>query len=508
MTRIFLLTLMAACMILVACEEKPSSQTIEKSTENEETASFQNPIFPGDHPDPSILVDGDDYYVVHSSFEYYPGLLIWHSTDLLNWEPVTNALDTYVGSVWAPDLVKHEDKYYIYFPANNKNYVVKADNIEGPWSDPVELDITMIDPGHVVDDEGNRFLFFSSGSYVPLSPDGLSLAGDVKHVYDGWEIPREWSIECFCMEGPKLFKRGDYFYLTVAEGGTAGPATGHMVISARSTSLDGPWENSPHNPILRAESPEEKWWSVGHGTIFDDADGKWWMIFHGYEKEYYNMGRQTMLTPIEWTEDDWYKIPDNVSIGDPIALPNEAAQTSTKDFTDPFDTAALDPRWKFFGGVKEERFHFDDGLVLKGEGNALANTSPLLYNPTDHEYSAEVEIELSGEAIAGIILFYNHRAFSGVLADQQNILTNLRGWQFATEKEVIEGHVYLKLVNEKNIVDMYYSLDGENWTKTENSFEASPYHHNILSGFMSLRIGLISMGEGEATFKNFQYKPL
>ena len=480
-----------------------------KPTAPRET-TYTNPILPGDYPDPSILRDGEDYYLVHSSFDFYPGLLIWHSKDLMNWVPVTNALHKDVGSVWAPDITKYEDKYYIYFPANNKNYVITADEIGGPWEEPVELDISMIDPGHAVDDEGNRFLFFSSGSYVPLTKDGLSLAGEAQHVYDGWEIPREWSIECFCMEGPKLFKRGDYYYLTVAEGGTAGPATGHMVISARSKSLEGPWQNSPHNPILRTNSPEEQWWSVGHGTVFDDTEGNWWMIFHGYEKDHYNMGRQTMLTPVEWTEDGWYKIPENIDIAKPIDIPTAATVVNNSNrFRDSFDNSVLNPQWKFFGKQDQDRYSLENNdLIIDGKGNSIAESSPLLFIPSDHSYTAEVELEITGDAIGGLILFYNEQAFSGILADKENVLANLRGWQFPTEEHVIDRNVHLRLKNINHTVDMYYSLDGEDWTKIENSFEASAYHHNILSGFLSLRIGLTSFGSGKVRFKNFEYTPL
>lgn len=118
----------------------------------------------------------------------------------------------------APDLVKYNNKYYIHFPANNEIYVVVADSIKGPWSEPINLKINNIDPGHVVDENGKRYLYSASGGYVALSDDGLSVIGETKHVYDGWPIPREWSIECFCMEGPKLMKKDDYYYLTVAEG--------------------------------------------------------------------------------------------------------------------------------------------------------------------------------------------------------------------------------------------------------------------------------------------------
>ncbi|MEZ4641979.1 MAG: family 43 glycosylhydrolase [Chloroflexota bacterium] len=127
-------------------------------------------------------------------------------------DTVANALHKYVGSVWAPDLIKHDNKYYIYFPANDSNYVVTAVAINGPWSDPIDLKVGNIDPGHVAAADGKRYLYFSNGGYVPLSDDGLSVTGELQHSYQGWPIPREWTIECFCLEGPKLVQRGDYYY--------------------------------------------------------------------------------------------------------------------------------------------------------------------------------------------------------------------------------------------------------------------------------------------------------
>jgi len=495
------LFLSIACLILNAQYQTDTSFT--------NAEFFINPVFSGDYPDPSLLVDGNDYYVVHSSFEYYPGLTIWHSKDLINWTPVTSALTKYVGSVWAPDLVKYNNKYYIYFPANNTNYVVVSDSIGGPWSDPIDLKVGNIDPGHLVDKEGNRYLYFSSGGYVPLSEDGLSVVGELNHTYDGWPIPRDWTIECFCLEGPKLFKRGDYYYLTVAEGGTAGPATGHMVISARSKSPLGPWVNSPYNPIIRAKDNSDKWLSVGHGTVFKDAIGEWWMIFHGYENGHYNIGRQTLLTPIEWTNNGWYKIPENIKIDEPIIKLAGIDTHEVFSLDDNFKCKTLKPNWKFFGEYDTSRFHFvDNSIVINATGNSVAECSPLLCMPSNHSYSAQVELDIEGDAIGGLVLFYSHKIYSGILADNKNILANLRGWQFPTEKNVINNHVYLRLKNINNTVDMYYSIDGENWIKIENSLEVSSYHHNVLSDFLSLRIGLVSMGDGKVRFKNFKYAPI
>lgn len=481
----------------------------QSAPNNKGAGYYLNPIFAGDYPDPSILRDGNNYYMVNSSFEYYPGLLIWQSKDLINWMPVTNALHKYIGSVWAPDLVKYNNKYYIYFPANNEIYVVTADSINGKWSDPVSLHISNIDPGHFVDKDGKRYLYFADGGYVPLSDDGLSVTGTVKHVYDGWKIPREWTIECFCLEGPKLTKRGDYYYLTVAEGGTAGPATSHMIISARSGSPFGPWENSPYNPVIRTKSNEERWWSKGHGTIFSDTKGKWWIIFHAYEKGFYNMGRQTLLLPLEWTTDGWPKIPGNIKDDLPLKRPYPIAGTTDFELSDNFEGGQLKPQWKFFGEYDTTRFRLDNnGITIRGKGNSIGNCSPLLCIPSDHSYTADVELSINGNATGGLTLFYNNTACSGILADSVNILANIRGWQFPAEKNVIQKHVYLRLKNIKNTVDLYYSQDGQTWKKIQNSLEVSGFNHNAFGGFLSLRVGLCAMGDGSVTFKNFRYKRL
>lgn len=470
---------------------------------------FTNPIFGGDYPDPSILRDGDDYYVVHSSFEYYPGLLIWHSKDLINWKPLTHALNKNIGSVWAPDLVKCNNKYYIYFPANYTIYVVSADNMTGPWSDPVDLKIRNIDPGHVVDENGKRFLYFPNGGYVPMSDDGLSVVGEMKHAYSGWPIPNEWSIECFCLEGPKLMKRGEYYYLTVAEGGTAGPATGHMIISARSKSPLGPWENSPFNPILRTKDSNERWLSKGHGTPFEDAKGNWWMMFHSYEKGFYNLGRQILLLPLEWTKDGWYKIPEGVSETKPIKMPGLNNITKENTFADNFEGDKLNLLWRFYDEYDTNRFKVaDKSVTIKAKGNSIGSCSPLLYTPTDHSYTAEVELFIEGNATGGFTLFYNKSASSGFFADQNNLIANIHGWQFQTQSNVLKGHVFLKMKNINNNVDLYYSLNGKDWLKIENSLEISGFHHNAFGGFLGVRIGLCSMGEGSVKFKNFKYTPI
>ena len=321
--------------------------------------TYLNPIVAGDHPDPSILRDGPDYYMVFSSFDAYPGLVLWHSRDLVNWQPIGPTLFRNVGSVWAPDLAKHAGRYYIYFPARignrHSNYVIWADSIRGPWSEPVDLNIGRIDPGHAVGPDGRRYLFMSGGYRVELAPDGLSVKGEAVKVYDGWKFPEDWIVGGFALEGPKVMRHGDYYYMIVAEGGTAGPPTSHMVVAARSRSIDGPWENSPYNPVVHTRSAAEKWWSRGHGTLVEGPDAQWCLVYHAYENGFYNLGRQTLLEPVEWTPDGWFR-----SRGDDVARPirkpaGGEAVPHGYAHSDDFSADRIGLQWSFFNGQDDDR---------------------------------------------------------------------------------------------------------------------------------------------------------
>ncbi len=182
---------------------------------------------------------------------------------------------------------------------------------------------------------------------------------------------------------------------------------------------------------------------------------------------------------------------------------------SSYTLNDSFEENNLKLQWKFFGDYDTTRFSLaGEGIKIKGKGNSVSDCSPLLCIPMDHSYEAQVEIDVEGNAIGGLTLFYSKKICSGILADNKNILANLRGWQFPTEENVINKHVYLKIRNINNVVDMYYSLNGLEWIKIRNSSEVSAFHHNVLSEFLSLRIGLVSIGEGFVIFRNFKYLPM
>lgn len=221
------------------------------------------------------------------------------------------------------------------------------------------------------------------------------------------------------------------------------------------------------------------------------------------------MGRQTLLEPVEWTKDGWFKIPDNIKTDEPIKKPAGKHSRSVFSLSDKFTGNKLQPQWSFFGKMDAGRYRIgESGLIIKAMGKGVGDCSPLVCIPSDHSYTADVEMFIEGEATGGLVLFYNNSYYSGILADKENILANLKGWQFPTEKNAIKRHVFLRLKKIENTVDMYYSSDGITWNKIENSIEVSSFNHNILSGFLSLRIGLCSIGNGTVQFKNFAYRAI
>jgi xylan 1,4-beta-xylosidase len=481
--------------------------------------TYLNPIVPGDHPDPTVLKDGKDYYMTFSSFFSYPGLIIWHSRDLVNWSPVGPALHKNLGTIWAVDLARHNGRYFIYIPANPNGrgwsiYAIWADRIEGPWSEPVDLNIhDCIDPGHAVGEDGRRYLFVNGIRRVRLTDDGLAAAGPVEAAYKPWKYPNDWVVEAFSPEGPKLLRHNGYFYLITAVGGTSGPPTGHMVIAARSKSIDGPWEDCPHNPIVRTTSAAEPWWSRGHATLVEGPAGDWWTIYHGYENGFRTLGRQTLLDPVEWTRDGWFRTVGG-DLSRPLPKPR-GGQVGRVGFplSDNFARDRFGVQWSFYDPAPDEieRVRYEKGaLMLAGRGRSPANSSPLTCPVGDRSYQVEVTIDLDGDSEGGLLLFYNHKAFVGVGFDARQVKT----FEFSEEQSwanapLVARRVRVRLTNDENVVTYHYSTDGgRTWLLHGLRMEVSGYHHNVFGGFLSLKPAIYSVGSGRIRLSDFTYRAL
>jgi xylan 1,4-beta-xylosidase len=480
--------------------------------------TYLNPIVSGDHADPTVLKDGDDYYMTFSTFSSYPGVVIWHSRDLVDWSPVCVALTRNIGSVWAMDLVKHAGRYFIYIPANGATgssvFVIWADHIAGPWSEPVDLGLAgCIDPGHAVGEDGRRYLFVNGIRRVRLRDDGLAIDGALEHAYTPWEYPKDWVVEMLAPEGPKITHRGGWFYLVSAVGGTSGPPTSHMVIAARSRSIHGPWEHCPRNPLVRTASADEPWWSRGHASLVEGPAGDWWMVYHGYENGFRTRGRQTLLEPIEWTPDGWFR-----ALGGDLRAPLRkpaGGRGGPPPFTlsDSFAGPRLAWQWSFHDPAPGEgaRARFEGGaMTLAGKGTSPADCSPLAVIAGDRGYEATVTLEIGEHGEGGLLLFYSERMFVGVGFTRTRMLTfnygQEHGWMRA---EAATRTVNVRVRNVGDVVTFGYSRDGgTTWTQHPWQMEVSGMHHNVLGGFSSLRPAIYSAGRGSIRVRDFRYRAL
>ncbi|GAA2318992.1 glycoside hydrolase family 43 protein [Nonomuraea roseoviolacea subsp. roseoviolacea] len=273
--------------------------------------TYANPVIPGFHPDPSVCRVGDDYYLVCSSFEYFPGVPILHSRDLVHWRQIGNVLDRpgqldlppgslASGGVYAPTLRHHDGLFYLITTnvSGRGTFLVTAERPEGPWSDPVWLDVPGIDPDLAWDDDGACWCATSGNHVTRIEP----LTGE---ILEG-PLPIWSGTGGKYPEAPHLHHVGDRWYLLMSEGGTE---RGHAVSVARSRSPRGPFEPAPANPILTHRGTDRPIQSTGHADLVSAPDGTWWMVLlgvrpRGYTPEFQVLGRETFLAPVTWA-DGW-----------------------------------------------------------------------------------------------------------------------------------------------------------------------------------------------------------
>jgi xylan 1,4-beta-xylosidase len=482
---------------------------------------YLNPILAGEYPDPTVARVGADYYMTHTPGPASPGLLVWHSRDLVNWEPLGPALAKTVGDIWAPEIVHRDGLFFIYFPAlvrepgaspRRSNFVITAKDPSGPWSDPIDLGVGGIDPGHVVDESGNRYLYLDDGKMAKLSADGLRVTAPPVKVYDGWNIPADWNVECKCLESPKLFRRNRYYYLVSAQGGTAGPSTSHMIVVARSASPTGPWENMPANPLLRTRTRAERWWSQGHGTILEAADGSWWVVYHAFENNFRTLGRQTLLLPVEWSADGWPRIPAGIDPAQDLPKPSGQDVGHGMTLSDGFAAGIPGWQWRWWDvrdGAAWSPSQPSRGEVhLRARGTGPADAALLTLAPVNHAYEAEVELDVPPGVEAGLLLHYDAENFGGIGAGNLVLRTFLKGrpLERVARPSNAPGRVFLRIRNIEHDVRLSWSADGTTWTAFQTGMEMSGYHHDMLRNWGTLKIALFAAGDGTATFRHFRYR--
>ncbi|MGW1786294.1 glycoside hydrolase family 43 protein [Streptomyces sp. NPDC002143] len=314
--------------------------------------ALANPVIPGFHPDPSVCRVGDDYYLACSSFEYFPGVPLFHSRDLVHWTQIGNVLDRpsqlrllvgvpSSGGIYAPTLRHHDGRFWLIVTNVSEgggNLLVTATDPAGPWSDPLPLpDVPGIDPDLAWDEDGTCWCTFAGVGQIRIDPYTGETYGPPRRLWSGGPGAK-------APEAPHLYRIGDHWYLLIAEGGTE---RGHGVSIARGSAPTGPFEPCPANPILTHRSTDHPVQNTGHADLVQAPDGSWWMLLLGVRPGggtpgWHVLGRETFLAPVTWV-DDW-PVVSEVELHLPTP-PWPLAPHRGEAPRDDFDLGELRPSW-------------------------------------------------------------------------------------------------------------------------------------------------------------------
>ncbi|MES2934043.1 MAG: glycoside hydrolase family 43 protein [Pseudomonadota bacterium] len=483
--------------------------------------TIQNPILPGFNPDPSILRVGDDYYIATSTFEWFPGVAIHHSRDLVHWRlltfPLTRASQLDMignpdsGGIWAPCLSYANGMFYLIYTdiksltgtyKDGRNYLVTASAIEGPWSEPSYMNSSGFDASLFHDDDGRSYLLnmlwdhrsnknkFAGIVLQEYSDSEKKLVGPISNIYAGTELG--------ITEGPHIYKRDGWYYLLTAEGGTFYE---HAVTLARSRSLTGPYQTGPKNPVLTAwHAAPDRLQRTGHASLVETQNGEWFMAHlcsrplewqapatqpeKAYTQLHSNLGRETGLQRCVWTDDGWLELAhgDNLPLSvipAPDLPPYPFAEISE---CDDFDSPTLALSFNSLRRPVDESWaslKVRPGFLrlYGGESlNSLHRQSLLARRQQAFRCEAETVLEFAPETMqqaAGLVAYYSTRnnAYLRVSHDGQlGKVIDLALTDDAYYEELLtapiplgEGRIGLKVVFDLHSYRFFYRVDQDNW---------------------------------------------
>lgn len=502
---------------------------------------FKNPVLPGFHADPSVCRVGDDFYLVNSTFQYFPGVPVFHSKDLVNWEQVGNCLtrpsqvdlkgtDGNSG-IYAPTIRYNNGRFYMVttvFPSR-RHFYVWTDNPAGEWSEPIVIDFAIgsCDPTLYFEEDKCYFLWKEGEIKIcEIDVETGKQLGEIHYlgVGLGGRYP----------EGPHIYKKDGYYYLLLAEGGTE---HGHHVNILRSKSLFGPYEPNPANPILshfNMKMQNSNIQGLGHADLVQASDSSWWMICLGYRTSGYLqhvMGRETMLAPVQWEKDGWPVV--GGSQGTEIGT----LKTDMRCQTLPLVPMAKDPIREEFNYIKRdvspdsyhslglpmgwmslcnpdytcysltERKGFLRLYPSKTDLSATASPTFIARRQTELDFTATALLDISSltEGMqAGITAYAAPLNHYDVVVEKRNghtfIKSNVRlGQTSHSEKEMeINGsQVWLRITSDKDFYYMLASINGTNFVelaKMEYRFLST----ETIGGFTGVMLGLFTQFNNEA----------
>lgn len=491
--------------------------------------TYRNPIIPGFYPDPSVCRVGEDYYLITSTFEFFPGVPIFHSRDLVNWQQIGHVIHRREQipeklNIFAATLRYHAGTFYMITTnvSTRGTFYVTATDPTGPWSDPNWLDdVEGIDPDLYFDDDGRAYVISSSFELTEINPITGQLIGDQRKVWNGTggRYP----------EAPHIYKKDRFYYLLAAEGGTE---EAHSVTIARSNSIWGPYIDNPANPLLAHATvagmghPIQ---GVGHADLVNAHDGTWWMVVHGYRSvtgypPHHILGRETCLVPVSWPVGGWPVVNRNGTVGVDMShptLPIQAIDPAPEriDFTE-----ALGLEWNYIQPFNQSSFNLDrqqGKLILSGSALTISERgSPTFIGRrlTDITFSAVTQLKFDPEhdnEQAGMVLLNNGSHFDILIAIQNGrryVIVQLKFGQTmyrSKQMELLPGPVELKIEGTGPEFIFSYAQHGEAF-KIIEQVDARFLSTETVGWFTGVYVGLYATGNGvastaQATFTYFEY---
>jgi alpha-N-arabinofuranosidase len=487
------------------------------------TASFaqpditcRNPVIPGFYSDPSICKVGDDYYLVTSTFEYFPGVPVFHSKDLVNWEQIGHCIDRSdqlpMGvNIFAASIRYHNGTFYMIttnFGGKGGNFYVTARNPAGPWSDPVWVDIRGIDPDLFFDEDGKAYVITSLFTLCEIDLKTGTLLDEGQKIWYG--------AGGSALEGPHIYKKDGYYYLMAAEGGTA---EGHSVTIARSLHIKGPYINNPANPILTHANAAGQLCvlhGVGHADMVQASDKSWWMVFHAYRMTgftgvHHTLGRETCLTPVCWPGNGWPVVNGNGTV--PIEMDCKTLPLKPfppkADKTD-FEHPVLGLEWNYIQLPETKNYSLDkrkgffslrgSSLVIGEEGSPTFAGRRL----QDMQFTATAQLEFDPRKEneeAGISLVNNGTHFDLTIMKQGNeryvwIKLLFGTTIYKSDKMLLKpGPVKLRVIGEKDKYIFSYAQGNDEFKKID-SVVSTYLSSETVGGFTGVYVGLYATGNG------------
>ena len=489
--------------------------------------TLRNPVIPGYHPDPSVVCVGNDFYLVNSSFQYCPGVPIFHSRDLVHWEQIGNVLNresqlplkgatSWLG-IYAPTIRYHEGTYYMITTnvGNGGNFMVTAKDPRGPWSDPIWLDQQGIDPS----------LWFEKGKcYMVSNPDNTITLCEI-NPKTGQQLtvsrPIWRGTGGRYPEGPHLYKKDGWYYLLISEGGTE---LAHRLTIARSRQIEGPYEACPDNPLLTNCSMAGQSMQIqgtGHGDLVQSPDERWWLVFLAYRNfggSYHHLGRETCMVPVEWKEGQWPVVNGGLPVDTVMNAALLPAVPVAKPARRTLFTAPLGPEWVHIQNPIAANYEQKDGLLwLRGHGSLTDNEQPTFVGRRQESAVMTVETEIDLDRLdfgteAGLTVYQindGHYDFSvtryqtGTVSVQASY--RLKSIESAEMENLGKtGRVQLRISSDGLMYRFEYSQNGASFQQLAQ-YDCPMVSTEVVGGFTGVVLGMFADGEGRAAFSYFDY---